>query len=78
MKIALSGTPGVGKTTISLLLKKTIRVKTEEQLENLNIIVNKIKVKCPSCGLEFNSTPLYCYKCNSKILVDTERNVGIK
>jgi len=24
-------------------------------------------IKCPYCGVEFNSIPLYCYNCNSKI-----------
>ena len=63
---------------ISLILKTIMKVKTEEKLENLNIIVNSIKSKCPKCGKEFNSTPLYCYNCNTKILLKTEENVGIK
>ncbi|MFX1281321.1 MAG: hypothetical protein ACFFA3_18360 [Promethearchaeota archaeon] len=63
---------------LSLILNRITRKKTEEQRENLNIIVNKIKSKCPNCGLEFNSTPLYCYKCNSKIILKHEENVGIK
>jgi DNA-directed RNA polymerase subunit RPC12/RpoP len=63
---------------ISLILKNIMKVKTEEQIENLNVIVNRIKSKCPNCGKEFNSTPLYCYNCNSKLLPKTEENVGIK
>ena len=62
---------------ISLILKIIMKVKTEEQIENLNIIVNKIKTKCPNCGIEFNSTPIYCYNCNKKLL-KPEENVGIK
>lgn len=63
---------------LSLILKRIFRKKTEEHRENLNSIVNEIKSKCPNCGLEFNSTPLYCYKCNSKIIPKHEENVGIK
>ena len=62
----------------SLILKAFMKIKSEEQIENLNIIINKIKSKCPNCGIEFNSKPIYCYNCNSKILLDPEENVGIK
>ncbi|MFX0029690.1 MAG: hypothetical protein ACFE8B_10810 [Candidatus Hermodarchaeota archaeon] len=63
---------------LSLILRKFTKPKSEEQIESLNLIVSKIKTKCPECGTEFNSTPIYCYNCNSKILVKTEEDVGIK
>lgn len=62
----------------SLILKTIMKVKTEEQIENLNIIINEIKSKCPKCGTEFNSTPIFCYNCESKIILRAEENVGIK
>jgi DNA-directed RNA polymerase subunit RPC12/RpoP len=63
---------------ISLILKNIMKLKTKEQIENLNIIIDKIKSKCPNCGMEFNSTPIYCYNCNSKIALKSEENVRIK
>ena len=62
---------------ISLILRSIMKVKIKEQIDNLNIILKNIKSKCPNCGIEFNSTPIYCYNC-SKIILKTEDNVGIK
>jgi len=63
---------------ISLTLKKITKVKIEEQIEDLNVIINNIKSKCPNCGTEFNSTPIYCYNCNNKLILKSEENVGVR
>ena len=55
---------------ISLFLKKVRKVKPETRDSELQIISDQIKSKCPNCGAEFNSTPIYCYKCNRKLLVN--------
>ena len=34
-----------------------------KQFEDFKKIVEKIKYKCPKCGTEFNSIPVYCYSC---------------
>jgi uncharacterized OB-fold protein len=63
---------------VSLILKKVTKVKIEEQIEDLQVIINKIKSKCPNCGTEFNSTPIYCYNCDTKLILKSEENVGVK
>lgn len=55
---------------ISLFLRKVRKVKTEARDTELQHVRDQIKSKCPNCGAEFNSTPIYCYKCNTKLLVD--------
>ena len=63
---------------ISLILKKITKVKIEEQIEDLHVIISNINSKCPNCGTEFNSTPLYCWHCNAKLILKSEENVGVK
>ncbi|MHA2034843.1 MAG: hypothetical protein ACW98X_00325 [Promethearchaeota archaeon] len=63
---------------ISLSLKKIRKVNTDTQLENLQIVANKIKSKCQTCGTEFDSTPTFCYNCNSKIIIKPEENVEFR
>ncbi|MHA2280845.1 MAG: hypothetical protein ACXAC5_08335 [Promethearchaeota archaeon] len=63
---------------ISLSLKKIRKVKIDAQLEDLQIVANNIKSKCPNCGTEFDSTPTFCYNCNSKIILKTEDNVEFR
>ena len=60
---------------LSLLLRKIRKVKPEAREEELLIISKQIKSKCPNCGVEFNSTPLYCYNCNTKLLTNHKENV---
>lgn len=55
---------------ISLILRRLTKVKPKTRDSELQTIKNHIKSKCPNCGAEFNSTPIYCYKCNTKLLVD--------
>ncbi|MFX0080834.1 MAG: hypothetical protein ACFE94_03685 [Candidatus Hodarchaeota archaeon] len=59
-------------------MKRITKVEIEEQMEDLQIIMNQIKSKCPNCGTEFNSTPIYCYNCDTKLILKNEENVGVK
>lgn len=53
---------------ISLILKK---LKSTQLEKSSNLILNdKPLMTCPKCGTEFDSIPLYCYKCNSKLTTD--------
>ena len=63
---------------ISLTLKRIKKVKTEELIEDLQVVISNIKSKCPNCGSEFNSTPIYCYNCDTKLILKREENVGVK
>jgi hypothetical protein len=62
----------------SLILKRIRKVEIQEQMEDLQGIINQIKSKCPNCGTEFNSTPMYCYNCEAKLILKPEENVGVK
>jgi hypothetical protein len=62
----------------SLTLNKILKGKTEERIEDLHVVISDIKSKCPNCGTEFNSTPIYCYNCNSRLIIKSEENVEVK
>ncbi|MBY8984624.1 MAG: hypothetical protein KGD65_06145 [Candidatus Lokiarchaeota archaeon] len=55
-----------------------MKVKTDTQLEDLQIVANQIKSRCPNCGTEFDSVPTFCYNCNSKIILKPEENVEFR
>ena len=63
---------------ISLSLKKIRKVNIGAQLEDMQIVANSIKSKCSNCGTEFDSTPTFCYNCNSKIILKPEENVEFR
>ncbi len=57
---------------LSLSLKVIRRSKPETQLEDLHLIAESIRSKCPNCGTEFNSTPKYCYNCNAELKIGSK------
>ncbi|TFG25116.1 MAG: zinc ribbon domain-containing protein [Promethearchaeota archaeon] len=54
---------------ISLLLKKRKSSQLEKKASDL-LLNDKPLMVCPNCGTEFDSIPLYCFKCNSKLITD--------
>ena len=60
----------------SLILKKVLKFKSETQLEDLSLIANKNRIECPKCGVEFNSTPKFCYNCNADLTVLIKEKSG--
>ena len=53
---------------LSLGLKKVLRPKDEVKIEDLKVIEDMTKSRCPFCGTEFNSIPKYCYNCSREII----------
>ncbi len=47
--------------------------KKKESIQTLDLrkIAQKNKYKCPYCGTEFNSKPLYCYNCSRKLPIES-------
>ncbi len=64
--------------SLSILLKKVRKIKPQAYLEDLENIARSIKSKCTKCGTEFDSSPLYCYNCNAKLIYDQEENARLK
>ena len=60
---------------VSIFLKYISKDKTDDHMEDLHIIANQIKSKCPKCGTKFDSTPTYCYNCNTKLIIKPEEKV---
>jgi len=52
---------------LSLVIKKILKSKIKDQIEELHIIASKSKTVCPKCGVEFDSLPKFCYNCNAEI-----------
>ena len=57
---------------ISLILRKIKKFKSETPIEDLHAIASKSKIICPNCGTEFDSTPKFCYKCNTDLTIVIE------
>ena len=54
---------------LSLLFQRIKATRLEKNATN-QILDNKPLIICPKCGTEFDSIPLYCYNCNSKLTSD--------
>jgi hypothetical protein len=61
---------------ITLILKFMLNLKKEVKIVDVTFIEEKTKSMCPYCGTKFNSIPIYCYKCNKKLIPDLEDNNG--
>ncbi|MHA1148798.1 MAG: hypothetical protein ACTSR8_11220 [Promethearchaeota archaeon] len=49
----------------ALILDQFRKSKHEIHPEDIKKLEQRISSKCPHCGTEFDSKPLYCYKCSS-------------
>ncbi|MFW9897882.1 MAG: hypothetical protein ACFFDO_01305 [Candidatus Thorarchaeota archaeon] len=55
---------------LTFILKK-IKIPSDiTKFEDLKLIVLENKIKCPSCGIEYNSIPKYCYNCSKELILD--------
>ncbi len=54
---------------LSLALKVIRRSKSDIQQEDLHLIAESIRSKCPQCGTEFESRPKICYNCNTDLTI---------
>lgn len=54
---------------ISLLLKKLKSSQLEKKTSELLLDDTPLMV-CPKCGAKFDSIPLFCFKCNSKLTIN--------
>jgi hypothetical protein len=55
-------------TLITTYLFQKIKKRWKSvRTHDLQKIAQKIRSKCPNCGTEFNSQPVYCYNCSSKL-----------
>jgi len=55
---------------LTFILKKIRKPKDFIQFEDLELIVQENKIKCPHCGTEYNSIPKYCYNCSKELLIN--------
>ncbi|MFW9948575.1 MAG: hypothetical protein ACFFKA_00445 [Candidatus Thorarchaeota archaeon] len=64
---------------LSMIVLNLIRnLKKEVVEQDITLIEQHVKSKCPYCGTEFNSNPIYCYKCNNQIVQVLEDTNGKK
>ena len=61
---------------LTIILKLIKNLRKEVTLQDFSLIEQQTKSKCPYCGTEFNSTPVYCYNCNKKLIPNLEDKDG--
>ena len=54
---------------LSILLNKIKSARVEKKVSE-NVVNENPLIICPKCGTKFDSIPLYCYNCNSKLTSD--------
>jgi hypothetical protein len=63
-----------------LILKWILKKTKKEESIKIQEIENKVTFDCPKCGTHFDSRPIYCYNCNTKLIEiedDTTKNSKI-
>lgn len=53
---------------ISIIVKDILKVTRKQRTIEILEIDKKVVSICPECGTKFDSKPLYCYKCNAKLI----------
>ena len=61
---------------LTIILKLIKNLRKEVTMQDVSLIEQQTKSKCPYCGTEFNSIPVYCYNCNRKIIPSFEDKNG--
>jgi len=61
---------------LALFLKFIKNFRKDVIMKDISIIEKQTKSKCPYCGTEFNSIPIYCYKCSKQLIPDLGDNNG--
>jgi len=61
---------------LSFIIKKILRSKIEQRMEDLHDIASAGKLTCPKCGVEFESFPKFCYNCNTDLTMTIEDKMG--
>ncbi|MFX1437310.1 MAG: hypothetical protein ACFFAA_09015 [Promethearchaeota archaeon] len=57
---------------LSFIIKKILKSKVVQRIEDLHEIVKAGKIICPKCGIEFESIPKICYNCNTNLIIKIE------
>ncbi|UCD00881.1 MAG: zinc ribbon domain-containing protein [Promethearchaeota archaeon] len=60
---------------IPLILRKIKKFISETPIEDLHAIASKSKKICPICGTEYESSPKFCYKCNTDLTIPIEDKI---
>ncbi|MFX0186508.1 MAG: hypothetical protein ACFE8A_02105 [Candidatus Hodarchaeota archaeon] len=61
---------------LTFILKK-IKIPSDiTKFEDLKLIIQENKIKCPFCGIEYNSIPKYCYNCSKELILEGLGNDG--
>ena len=61
---------------LTIILKLIKNLRKEVTMQDVSLIEQQTKSKCPYCGTEFNSIPVYCYNCNRKLIPNLEDKNG--
>ena len=61
---------------LTIILKLIKNLRKEVTLQDFSLIEQQTKSKCPYCGTEFNSIPVYCYNCNKRLIPSLEDKDG--
>ncbi|MBY9017533.1 MAG: zinc ribbon domain-containing protein [Candidatus Lokiarchaeota archaeon] len=61
----------VGLSIVLKYLKKPWEMKKQEKFSQDN---GKSLMVCPQCGTEFQSIPMFCYNCNTKLVNGDDAN----
>jgi hypothetical protein len=56
------------------IFQKLKTPKKDAQLQELRNIAEENRAECPKCGAKFESTPLFCYKCSTRLIKEENQN----